>query len=615
MSGVLTSPSVRPQETRASVWPRPRFQIALIVLVWAMVYVPGLFRPALLDDADSAHAEAAREMITRGDYVTLHVNGIRYFEKAPLPYWLIAGMFKMFGVSEWTARLPLALCALALLLAVCGLGSYVYGRMGGFFAALVLATGVGPYLFTRIIIPDLIVGLWLTLGMWCFLRTLEQERPSRAMCWAFAAAAGLDMLTKGMIGIVFPVGFVVVYLFLTRNLRHLLKMRPISSMVVFVAIAAPWHVMAAIRNPDLGVINGLHIGFLWFYFWNEQVLRYLNKRVPHDYDKVPLLVFWGLLLLWLAPWTAYVFQSLKQVPARLSEWAGGLDRRQRANLLFGLWALLILLFFSFSSRQEYYTIPAVPALALILGGWLERESSSEAGSRERRSGMWGAWALLAVGVVSFVVAVGLAFSAQPPAPGTDIFDLLNQDPSRYALSMGHFFDLTPQALGAFRGPLIATGVALLIGCALNWWFRRRGSPLHGNLALTVMMVAVLYCAHLGLIIFSPVIASKDLAMAIARQYKPGEIIEVNGEYEAGSTLNFYTGVQLRILNGRSSNLWYGSFYPDAPQIFDDSASFATLWNGPVKIYLWTEDKERPEVTRSGHVIARSGGKLIVSNRR
>ena len=139
----------------------------------------------------------------------------------------------------------------------------------------------------------------------------------------------LNVLTKGLIGLVFPAGAIGLYLLLTGNLRHLLKLRLLSSALVFLAIAAPWHILAALRNPAQGHVRG----FLWFYFVNEHFLRFLNKRVPRDYDTVPLLLFWALLVLWLIPWTVFLPQSLQEVPRRWREFRAQMTRRQRAYLL------------------------------------------------------------------------------------------------------------------------------------------------------------------------------------------------------------------------------------------------------------------------------------------
>ena len=113
----------------------------IITLLWLAIYVAGMFTPALLDDADSVHAEAAREMVLRHDWVTLHANGLRYLEKAPLMYWSVAASYKLFGVEEWSTRLPLMLGVLALLLATYWLGVSAYGENAGFYSALVLEIG------------------------------------------------------------------------------------------------------------------------------------------------------------------------------------------------------------------------------------------------------------------------------------------------------------------------------------------------------------------------------------------------------------------------------------------------------------------------------------------
>jgi len=278
--------------SEACVSSRTPVYLGILCLLWLVAYGSALFRPALLDDADSVHAEAAREMVLSHDWVTLHVNGIRYLEKAHLLYWTIAGSFEIFGIHDWSARLPLAIGVLALLVSVYFLGRRSFSEAAGFYAALASGIALGPYLFTRFLIPDILVGLWLILSLGFFLRAFEEAEPSRFACWGLAASCALNVLTKGLIGLVFPVAAIALYLLWTRQLHHLLKMRLISSSLLFLAIAAPWHILAGLRNPSQGNVRG----FFWFYFVNEHFLRYLNKRVPRDYGTVPLLLFWGLLL-------------------------------------------------------------------------------------------------------------------------------------------------------------------------------------------------------------------------------------------------------------------------------------------------------------------------------
>jgi 4-amino-4-deoxy-L-arabinose transferase-like glycosyltransferase len=617
--------------TSSSAASRNRVFIFVVMLAWAVIYLASMFQPPLMDDADTVHAEAAREMVEHNDWVTLRINGgFRYLEKAPLMYWCVAASYKIFGVHDWSTRLPIALGMLALLLVLYRMGRRFYSDEGGLYAALALATGFGPFIYTRFLIPEMLVALWLAIGFDFFLTTLDQadagQKPSLLLCWGIAATMALNVLTKGLIGLVFPIGTIFLYLLLTKNLRHLLKLRLVSSFLVFLLIAAPWHLLAGFRNPAQGQAQG----FFWFYFINEHFLRYLKKRYPADYDTVPLGIFWGLMLVWLMPWTAFIVQAVRQVPAKLAAFRDGLSRQQRATLIFALWPLLILLFFSFSSRQEYYVLPGLPGMALLLGGWMAREAVSPADSKERRNGKISSLVLAVIGVAICIVCVMLASQAKAPPANYDIAELLKQNPQDYALSFGHILDLTPQAMGAFKIPLLVTGIAFALGTILNLLLRRGNRTFAANMVLALMMVALLGSAHQGLKIFSPVLSSKVLAQTIESQWQPGAVIEDNGDYEAASSVNFYTRHQIRILNGRCNNIWYGSKFPDAPLIFDDDASFEKLWRGGQTVFLLTDAKASPankltdECPQKEHlpdyvakdsacVLAKWGGKLVLTN--
>ncbi len=605
-------PGARGDVSGYSSGPIPSSKSLLIIgLLWGVIYFASMFTPALLDDVDTIHAEAAREMLVRHDWVTMYTDGIRYLEKAPLMYWSLAASYTVFGISDWSTRLPLMLGVLSLLLATYGLGRYTYGELGGLYSAVVLATSIGPYIFTRFLIPDVLVGLWLTIGYYFFLRSLEEETPSRLACWGFAATCALNVLTKGLIGLVFPAGAIGLYLILTGNLRHLWKLRLLSSTAVFFVIAAPWHILAAVRNPSQGTVRG----FLWFYFVNEHIYRFLNKRIPAGYDTVPLWIFWGLLLVWLIPWTAFLPQALLDIPRRLRDIRGSLTRRQKADLLFILWPLVIVGFFSFSTRQEYYTIPALPGMALLVGGWLGRETTSEETDSIRRAGRISSTVLFGVGLMAFAAGMYLLSVSHLPTRGADLADLLKKNPQDYDLSLGHVLDLTPRALGAFRAPLLGASLALLLGTALNWALRRRHRPAEGNIALALMMVGLFACIHSAFTTFSPVLSSYRLAVAIRQHYRPGDVIVVDGQYHQASTLNFYTGYPVHVLHVPSGNLWYGSKFPDAPHVFETPESLAALWAGPAEVFLWTDQDAPKELEGKPFFrLARVGGKSILTNR-
>jgi 4-amino-4-deoxy-L-arabinose transferase-like glycosyltransferase len=618
----------------------------ILAALWFVFYASFvLVTPPLLDDADSVHAEVAREMLLRHDWVTLYANGIRYLEKAPLLYWSMAASFKIFGVHTAAARLPLALTVLALALAMESFARRAFrSARAGLYAAVLLLSSFGIFIFTRIIIPDIAVCLWLTLALFCYWLTEQQTAPNPLLCWGFAACCALNVLTKGLIGIVFPILIVLAHLLLTRRtlrgtFARLRQLAPVSSTFVFLAVAAPWHILIGLANPTQGSPGNLSFthghwsvplptdgnvhGWFWFYFFNEQVLRYLNLRVPRDYDTVPLALFWGLLLVWLMPWSAFVFRALSTVPLRKALRARvsirTLDVTESTRLLLGLWAAIPMLFFSLSTRQEYYVLPAMPALILLIAGWMNDEANEAESFTVPnplvRSGQRISVVLLVLGSIAALIAGFFVLHAHPPGPNTDLAALLKQNPGDYALSFGHFLDLNAQAMGAFRTPLLITAFALFGGTMANWLCRRDYRPHLGNLWLAAATFAFLLAAHIGLQTFSPVLTSRELASAIAPELKPDDLIVIHGEYESASTLGFYLRRNdLHILDGRSSNLWYGSFFPDAPAIFEDGVSISLKWTGPRRVFLWQDLNEpQPSLPGKTYFIAQSGGKEIISN--
>ncbi|WP_353064744.1 glycosyltransferase family 39 protein [Tunturibacter psychrotolerans] len=621
----------------------------ILFILWLLFYATlTLFVPPLLDDADSVHAEVAREMLQRNDWVTLYANGIRYLEKAPILYWSMALSFKLFGVNTAAARLPIALTVLSLALILEAFARRAFSTRAGLYAGLIALSSFGIFIFTRILLPDADVCLWLTLALFFYWITetdpVQRAHPGPTLCWLFAACCALNVLTKGLIGIVFPILIVVAHLILTRRnlsgvIKRIRQLHPISSTIVFLLIAAPWHILIAQANPTQGHPGALTFshghwsvplptdgnvhGWLWFYFVNEQLLRYLNLRVPRDYDTVPLLLFWGLILIWLMPWSAFLYRALATVPWRKAfrplVSIRTLTTAEGTRLLLGLWAIIPVLFFSLSTRQEYYVLPALPGMILLIAAWLNDEATEAESFTVPnllvRSGQRISTVLLILGSLAALTAGFFLLHSHTPIPGTDLASLLKQNPGDYALSFGHFLDLNAQAMGAFRNPLILTAIALFAGPLASWLLRRNYQPHAANLCLAAATFAFLLAAHIGLQIFSPVLSSRQLAAAIEPELKPNDLIVIHGEYEAASTLGFYLHRNdLHILDGRSSNLWYGSFFPDAPPIFEDALSLKLKWLEPRRIFLW-QDLSQPVPTLPGkiHFIAQSGGKEILSN--
>ena len=269
----------------------------IVVLVAAAIYFGCMFSPpSLMDDVDATQAQIARNMLDSGDWVTAHLDGVPYLEKSPLKYWMIAVSYSIFGVHDWAARLPIALFAVALCWLTARIGWWAFSVRAGLYSGLVLASCVGLFLFTRVLIPDVILTFTIALAMWSFLRALDQDEPHpRRWAWSMAASIGVGLLLKGLIAAAFPVGAALIYLALTQQLfarRTWDRLRPFSGAPIALAIAAPWHVLATIRNPPYFYFShaqrpGEYHGFFWFYFFNEHLLRFLNLRYPHDYNTVP----------------------------------------------------------------------------------------------------------------------------------------------------------------------------------------------------------------------------------------------------------------------------------------------------------------------------------------
>ena len=649
--------------TNSSLSPTPRRwqprSLALIGLAWAILQIGGLFTPGLLDDVDSVYIQIAREMLQRHDFVTPTIDGIRFFDKPPLMYWMAAGSMHLFGVHDWAARIPLAIGVLVLLLAVYALGIRLFSTISptnapdraALYAALAMATAIGPYLYTRFYIPDILIALWMTLSVHLFLIALDridELRSSLLPMLGFAAVLALSVLTKGLIGLVFPVLFALLYLAITRQLKLLLKLHLLASTAFFLLLAAPWHILAALRNPAIAMPTGVGLpakaGWAWFYLYNEHIARFLGKRIPHDYGQVPIPLFWLLLVIWLIPWTAFlpaaVLDAIRDLRAAktanrrfdsdadFSHEGIAPDHTREAALSLLLWPGIILGFFTLSSRQEYYHLPALPALALLVGALLAaadcRFTSSDPTApnlpdRARRQALRGSlYFLVPLGTLLFLLCGYLCLTAHTPPQGAELNDLLSSNPALYNLSLGHVFDLTGSAMGFFRGPLLAVSLCMLFLGPVSHLIRRRGRTFVANLLVAASMTGVLLAAHEGLARFYPILGSKDLALDIDALRKPDDLILIDGELTSGSTLLFYTSQQVMLVNGHVNGPWFGSFWPDAPHIFATDADLRTLWHGPRRVFLLTYHPEvrTPDLAPFGMVnnIARSGGKTVLSNR-
>jgi 4-amino-4-deoxy-L-arabinose transferase-like glycosyltransferase len=582
--------------------------VYLVVLLFASVVYLGcmISPPSLMDDVDAVQAQIARTMLESGDWVTARLDGLIYLEKAPLIYWMDAVSFKFFGVHDWTARLPVALSTVALCLLTAAFGAWAFGKRAGLYAGLCMSTCVGLFLFTRILIPDVMLTFTVALAMWALLRALDEEETYPRL-WALllAASFGVGLLLKSLIAVLFPVAAGLIYLFLTRQLfstRTWKRLHLFTGVLVVLLIAAPWHILATLQNPPyfawtLHSGPGQYHGFLWFFFINEQLLRFLNLRYPRDYDTVPRLYFWLFHLIWLFPWSVY-FPAIAKLSFK------PVDRPGQTRLLALCWTGFMLVFFTFSTTQEYYSMPCYPALALLLGS-----AMAMGGDWVRR----GTRVLAAISACAAVAIFAILFHVHGlPTPG-DISSVLSHHPKAYTLSLGHMQDLTFDSFAYLRLPLLLAGIAFLIG-ALG---TLRATGQRAFLAAALMMVLFFQAARLAMVVFDPYLSSRPLANALMQAPK-GQLI-TQGFFYQFSSVFFYTDRQALLVSGRRANLEYGSDAPDAPQVFIDDFQFKNLWTQlDRRYYLLTFTSALPHYedligSAQLHEVAESGGKVLVTN--
>ncbi len=560
-----------------------------------------------MDDVDGVQAQIARNMLVSGDWVTARLNGVAYLEKSPLIYWMMATSFRIFGVHDWSARLPLAFAVVLLCWVTYRFGRWAFGEEAAFYTGIVLSTSVGLFLFTRILIPDATLTLCITGAIWAWLRLLEPES-KHSTFWGcvLGLCLGAGLLLKGLIAVVFPLGACLLYMTLSRQLFSPEAWRRLRVWLVIgltILVAVPWHVLATIRNPPYFSFSmhsgpGEYRGFFWFYFFNEHLLRFLNLRYPRDYNTVPRPLFWLLNLVWIFPWSAYLIAapSLPYQPT---------SQAARVRLIAVCWIAVVMLFFTFSTTQEYYSMPIYPALALLIG------SSLASGSRYLRTATSILLAMLTL--VFAALSTLLLLVWRLPVQG-NISSALTQHPEMYTLSLGHLVDLTLGAFAYLKFPLALAAFAFGASALALGYFR--SNVRRAILVIAAGMIIFFQAARIALIRFDPYLGSYPLAEQLQKS-PPGQLIEANSYY-AFSTVFFYANRTGLLLNGRNNNLEYGSYAPGAPDVFIDDGKFAALWGEKARWYLLAYGTELPHLQRvvgahSLHVVAENAGNYLFTN--
>lgn len=309
-------------------------------------------RPLLVPD-EGRYAEIAREMIQSQDYLTPTLNGIKYFEKPILFYWLEAIAIHFGGLNIWALRSVNACLGLLGCLLTYFTARKLYDRTTGFMASLILGTSTLYFTMSHMINLDLPVSVFISGSLYCFLLSIQQPH-ARFYCYGSAIFAALAVLSKGLIGIVFPLMIISAWILLLREWSLLKRLYLPSAILIFLLIIIPWHLLVSLHHPE----------FFHFYFIEQHFLRYATKAIGH-YQ--PVWFFIPYLILGLFPWIAFLPAVLiKIVPLFYKH-----PQLYKRELFFFLWALLIFVFFSFSkSKLIPYILPVIPPLAILTARYL-----------------------------------------------------------------------------------------------------------------------------------------------------------------------------------------------------------------------------------------------------
>jgi hypothetical protein len=385
-----------------------------------------------------------------------------------------------------------------------------------------------------------------------------------------------------------------------------------------------------LRNPGTAEQHG----FLWFYFVNEHFLRFLGRRYPRDYNKLPASLYWSFHLVWLFPWSLYLPAA---VTIAWQEWRGRHgalgrggnlgttsqsavknDFASRTRVQCWILAGVVLCFFAVSTNQEYYTFPAYLPLLLLLADGIAQCERTECASEERAGWLTTSAGLLAVvGIVSSaLLIVGLWQSRKLPFE-PDIGGLLSkQDTGAYTLSTSHMLDLSYASFAALRLPAALAAIVLLFAPLLSFVLRLYRRHYSATWVLGAGLAVFLVAAHIALGRFGPYLSSKQLAQEIEARARPEDKVMIYGDQAYGSSLLFYLRRPIDLVEGRTTSMWFGSTFADAPKIYLSDADLQQDWAGRGRVFLFVPPHQKATVDGllpKTYVVAELSGKYVYSN--
>ncbi|MGQ9919885.1 MAG: ArnT family glycosyltransferase [Desulfobacca sp.] len=546
--------------------------IVALTLLWGVIFLPTLGKLPLIR-AEAMYAQIPLEMLASGDWLTPRLNGARYLDKPPLYYWLNLAALSLGGQSENAVRLATCLIGLGEVLAAVTLGTLLFSHRSGWLAGLILLTSIGFFALHLQMLADHLITLslsWSLVFLWLWW---QQSRPWQVV--GFFACLWVGLMSKGLIGLFFPLGVGGLFAFLTGASKWRRFFGNPWIWLGLAAAAAPWFVLMELRHP----------GFLYFQVWNEQISRFLGHRYPPDIKPLSLWIFWLFVLVWLMPWTPFLPAGIAALWPR-RRWP--VAQTEAAGLLLLLWAGATLLFFSLSSsRIEYYSLPTLPALALIVARRLDLYLDAP-DSRSMLLSL-GLYAIFLLGLLALV-----PFLEQTCTDNRREFN-------------GMFQQLQPLVHQA--GPLLAVlSGALILSC----WRRR---PVLSLCSLGGISLTLLYFTFLSLWLLSPHLSDAQAGRIIRAAAGPDDLIVMGNieEFEYGMSLRYYVGRPILMVQ-RDGLPAFGFPLSAEENYLITPEDLKKLWQGPRRVFLLMDECAPEGYLSTGLTVFHRDGKILVANR-
>jgi 4-amino-4-deoxy-L-arabinose transferase-like glycosyltransferase len=567
MDSVNPSLAATPESGDAGSWRRDLLWLAL---AFALLYGFRLGSYPISGGDDGRNAEIPREMLATGDWVTPRLNGVNYFEKPPLVYWAGALAQKFLGPSEWSLRSVPALAALAGVLLTYAAARRLHGRPAGLLSAIVLGTSLLYFAIGHIMILDMPVSVLMAATLFCFLLGVEATGPRR--CWLFHGlyvAAALATLTKGLIGVLIPGAVMFLWLLVFNQWKRLRPLYLPTGLLLFLAIAVPWHVLAAQRNE-----TWVHRYFVYEHFERFFTPAAARPGAWHYYI--------GVVIAGMIPWIGFLWPALRD--GLRGGWAAR-ERNARA-WFFVTWALFIFLFFTKSqSKLIPYILPIWPALAVLIGAWLAEKLRSDEAAPLRGGARVFAF-------ICGLLAVALVIVVSRPT-------LVRMDPAQAA---------------ALKLPAIGMALALLVGgVGVLWLAKMRGAR-----ATVTAMAATMAVFFAALQFAAPDInkpSTKELALYVKAHARPGD--RVLHYHEFFHDFTYYAGRLVDVVAFKGELELEEDATARASGRFMDEPAFRRLWNEPGRIFAVARKKDlKPlfdDPSFHYHLLAESRDHTLFSN--